>query len=163
QRGEPLMSTIGGISGDVIPIGRNLANIASLKPNAPAITCDGETITYGELHKRTNRMARALAARGVKLGDFVTIALPNSIDFLSSNFALWKLGATPQPVSWRLPPHEIKAIIELANSPLVIGTNAALDAVRPVVSPETLLSESTDDSDLPDAVAPAWKAPTSGG
>src|SRR5678809_755183 len=88
---------------------------------------------------------------------------PNSIAFLESNFACWKIGATPQPVSWRLPPQEIKAIIELANSPLVIGNNPQLDAGRPVVSPETLLAESKDDTDLPDAVAPAWKAPTSGG
>jgi bile acid-coenzyme A ligase len=157
------MSTLGNPAAEFIPIGRNLSNIAKLKPNAPAITCDGETITYGQLHARTNRMARSLAARGVKLGDFVTIALPNSIAFLESNFACWKIGATPQPVSWRLPPQEIKAIIELANSPLVIGNNPQLDAGRPVVSPDTLLAESNDESDLPDAVAPAWKAPTSGG
>ena len=85
-------------------------------------------------------MARALLARGVKLGDFVTIAMPNSIGFLEANFALWKIGATPQPVSWRLPVHEINAIIELANSPLIISTNA-IQADRPVVSPETLLNE----------------------
>ena len=41
--------------------------------NAPAITCDGQTLSFRQLHERTNRMARGLLARGIKLGDFVTI------------------------------------------------------------------------------------------
>jgi bile acid-coenzyme A ligase len=157
------MSALGMPPAQFVSIGRNLANIAATKPDASAITCNGETITYGEFHKRTNRMARALLARGVKRGDFVTIAMPNCIGFLEADFAIWKVGATPQPVSWRLPAHEINAIIELANAPLIIGTNTAMEADRPIVSPDMLFAESSDDSDLPDAIAPSYKAPTSGG
>lgn len=157
------MSALGMAPAQFVSIGKNLSNIAAAKPNAPAITCEGRTVTYGEFHKRTNRMARALIARGVKQGDFVTIALPNSIGFLEADFAIWKVGATPQPVSWRLPEHEINAIIDLANSPLIIGNNKAMTANRPVVSPDELAAESDDDSDLPDAIAPSYKAPTSGG
>src|SRR4029077_13277822 len=141
----------------------NLARLAREKPNAPALTVGGRTLTFGELHARSNRMARGLLAQGVKLGDFVTIALPNSIGFIEAEFACWKIGAVPQPVSWRLPEHEINAIIELANSPIVIGDAKTIRAGRPVVSPEALYTASTDASDLPDAIAPHWKAPTSGG
>ncbi len=158
------MSGLGAAAAEYISIGKNLANWAAKKPNAPAITCEGETRTFGELHKRTNRMARGLLQQGVKQGDFVTIATPNSIGFLETNFALWKIGATPQPVSWRLPPHEVNAIIELANSPIIVSSNTAMEgANKPIVSPDALLAASTDDSDLPDAIAPTWKAPTSGG
>ena len=157
------MSSLGAPPAEFLSIGRNLAALAAAKPDAPAITCDGRTLSYGELHARTNRMARGLLARGVRLGDFVTIALPNSIGFIEAEFACWKIGATPQPVSWRLPAHEIKAIIELANSPIVIADTAAMDAGRPVVSPDALLGAFTDASDLPDAITPHWKAPTSGG
>jgi bile acid-coenzyme A ligase len=157
------MSSLGGPLPESISIGRNLGQLAAQKPNAPAITCDGRTLSFRELHERTNRMARGLIARGVKLGDFVTIAMPNSIAFIEAEFALWKVGATPQPVSWRLPAHELRAIIELAKSPIVISSNKAIDAGRPVVSPEELLAASDDTSDLPDAIAPSWKAPTSGG
>ncbi|MBV9419616.1 MAG: AMP-binding protein, partial [Alphaproteobacteria bacterium] len=157
------MSSLGGPLPQSISIGRNLALLAAQKPNAPAITCEGQTLTFRELHKRTNRMARGLIARGVKLGDFVTIAMPNSIGFIEAEFALWKVGATPQPVSYRLPGGELKAIVDLAQSPIVINTNKATEAGRPVVSPEELLAASDDASDLPDAIAPSWKAPTSGG
>ena len=157
------MSSLGGPLPQSISIGRNLGQLAAQKPDAPAITCDGRTLSFRELHERTNRMARGLIARGVKLGDFVTIAMPNSIGFIEAEFALWKVGATPQPVSWRLPAHELKAIIDLANSPIVISENKAIDAGRPVVSPAELLAASEDASELPDAIAPSWKAPTSGG
>jgi len=157
------MGSLGAPAAEAVSIGRNLANNAAAKPNAPALTVSGKTLTYGELHKRTNRMARALLARGVKLGDFVTISMPNSHGFIEAEFALWKIGATPQPVSYRLPPGELKAIIELAKAPLVIGDNKAMDVGRPIVSPEELLAGSDDASDLPDAITPHWKAPTSGG
>ena len=56
----------------------------------------------------------------------------------------------------------MKAIVDLANSPIVIN-DAPLDIGRPIVSIAELLAASDDDSDLPDAISPAWKAPTSGG
>src|SRR5690242_6250265 len=130
------MSSLGALPTEFISIGRNLARLAAEKPNAPALTVAGRTLTFAELHARTNRMARGLLAQGVKLGDFVTIALPNSIGFIEAEFACWKIGAVPQPVSWRLPEHEINAIIELANSPIVIGDAKTIRAGRPVVSPE---------------------------
>ena len=139
-----------------------LKRVAAEKPNARAVTFEGESITWGELHRRSNRMARALAEQGVKFGDFVTIALPNSIGFIEAAYAVWKLGATPQPVSSRLPQAELDAIVALAKTPVVIGAEG-LHAKRPVFSAQALLAANTDDSDLPDAVSPSWKAPTSGG
>ncbi len=139
-----------------------LAAIAVNKPDQWAIKCEGETRTWGELHRRTNRIARALQKRGVKHRDFVTIALPNSIGFVEAFYAAWKIGAVPQPVSWRLPLVELKAIADLANAPVVIN-DTPLDIGRPVASIAELLALSNDDSDLPDAISPSWKAPTSGG
>jgi bile acid-coenzyme A ligase len=147
---------------EFIPIGQRMAEIAAEKPDAPAITDVRETLTWKELHKATNRMARGLLAKGVKLGDFVTIALPNGNGFIEACYACWKIGAVPQPVSNRLPASELAAIIELANSPIVLA-DAAMKSPRPVYSAEDLLDASKDDSDLPPAISPSWKAPTSGG
>lgn len=145
-----------------ISIGAALGRMAELKPNAPAITCEDVTLSWAELHRRTNRMARGMAARGVKLGDFVTIALPNSVAFIEACYAAWKLGAIPQPVSSRLPLAELNAIVELAETPIVVS-EVAFESSKPVVSARALLEASKDESDLPDAVSPSWKAPTSGG
>jgi bile acid-coenzyme A ligase len=143
-------------------IGAALRDMAARKGEAWAIKCQGETRSWSALHRRTNRIARGLLARGVKAGDFLTIALPNSIGFVEAFYAAWKIGATPQPVSWRLPLVEMKAIADLAGSPVVVN-DAPLDIGRPVVSIAELLALGDDESDLPDALSPSWKAPTSGG
>jgi bile acid-coenzyme A ligase len=147
---------------EVISIGAALAREAELQGNAIAVECEGDSRGWEQLHRRTNRIARGLAAKGVSEGDFLTIALPNGVGFVEACYAAWKLGAVPQPVSYRLPAGELRAIVELANSPVVIGDVNA-DAGRPIVSIAELLAASSDDRDLPDRIAPAWKAPTSGG
>ncbi|MBV9991118.1 MAG: AMP-binding protein [Alphaproteobacteria bacterium] len=143
-------------------LGALLAETAARKGEQWAVRCGDETRSWRDLHGRTNRIARGLALRGVKHGDYLTIALPNGIGFIEAFYAAWKIGAVPQPVSWRLPVSEMKAIVDLANSPIVIA-DAPFDIGRPVVSIADLLALSDDDGDLPDAVSPAWKAPTSGG
>ena len=51
----------------------------------------------------------------------MTIGLPNTVECLEAAIAAWKCGATPQPVSYRLPARERRAIIELAEPSLVVG------------------------------------------
>lgn len=150
------------VSEEFVSIGAALAGEAARQPDRVAVQCGAESRTWRELHRRTNRMARGHQARGAKFGDYVTIALPNSVGFIEAFYACWKIGAVPQPVSSRLPQAEIRAIVELAETPIVIG-ELAMDAGKPMVSPDTLLAGSDDDSDLPDCIAPSWKAPTSGG
>ncbi|MDE2464664.1 MAG: AMP-binding protein [Alphaproteobacteria bacterium] len=156
------------ISAQNLPsIPATLRNIAAKQGEARAVSlvrADGteESLSWNELDRHSNRMARALAEAGVRFGDFVTIALPNSLGFIEACYAVWKLGAVPQPVSSRLPQAELDAIVELANTPVVIG-GEELKSSRPVFSPATLLSHSSDDSALPDLISPSWKAPTSGG
>jgi bile acid-coenzyme A ligase len=147
---------------EMISLGAKLAQHAAVQGDKPAITCGADTLTYAQLHRRSNRMARGLAAKGVKFGDLVTIGLPNSVDFATAAYAVWKLGATPQPVSFRLPKAELAAIVELAKSPLVIADfDHVLDV--PVLRSADILALSDDESDLPDVTAPILKAPTSGG
>jgi bile acid-coenzyme A ligase len=147
---------------EMISLGAKLAQHAATQGDKPAITCGADTLTYAELHRRSNRMARGLAAKGVRFADLVTIGLPNSVDFATAAYAVWKLGATPQPVSFRLPKVELAAIVELAKSPLVIADfDHVLDV--PVLRAADVLALSDDDSDLPDVTAPILKAPTSGG
>ena len=99
-------------------------------------------------------MARGLLARGVKQGDFLTIALPNGIGFVEACYAAWKIGATPQPVSWRLPLERDEGdrrTGELADRRS--ATRRWISAGRSS-STADLLARSDDDSDLPDAIAP---------
>ena len=105
----------------VLSYGRAPSRNAERNGEAVALVHDGQATTHAELEAGANRLARAYARFGVVEGDFVTIALLNGLEFVESLFACWKLGATPQPMSPRLPPHERAAIIELARPKLIVG------------------------------------------
>ncbi|MFF5477702.1 AMP-binding protein [Streptomyces sp. NPDC012935] len=146
------------------PIGRIIRELAARDPQRPAVTCGAQTISREQLERRSNRLARAYARLGVEQGDFVTIALPNSVEFYLATVAIWKLGAVPQPVSWRLPLRERQAIVELAGSSLIVGVPNPADHPGTTSVPAGFEpSADLDDGPLPDRISPSWKAPTSGG
>src|SRR6056300_1730531 len=133
-----------------LSISRAISLHATERPHEPALTCGETTLSWLEFDRRTNRLARAFADMGVLSGDLCT-------------FALWNLGATPQPVSAKLPGRELEEIVELADSRLVIGVDEGRIPGRRCVPVGFEPDLSIDDSELPDAVTEFWKAPTSGG
>jgi len=141
----------------------HLAALARAAPDRAAVTCGVSSVSRAELESLANRFARDLADRGVGHGDFVTVALGNSVDWFITYVACWKLGAIPQPVSAKLPARELAEIVALAGSVVTVG--AAPGSLQGTVCLPTgyRSPEGIDDGPLPDAVSPAWKAPTSGG
>ena len=137
-----------------------LRELAEIAPDRPAITDRSGTITREELDRRTTRLARRFAALGVTAGSMVSIALPNCIRHLESSIAAWKLGAVPQPLSHRLPGTEFERLLAVADPALVVGLDPGQG--RPWLRGDEDVSTESD-THLPDIVAPAWKAPTSGG
>lgn len=146
----------------LISFSRRLYDLAVAQPDRAAITCGADTVTRAELVQLGDDLAVYLHEHGVRQGDMVTIAVPNSIDWFIAYLATWRLGAIPQPISWRLPSREFEAIMELANPSAVIGVAEGLLAGRCCV-PLGFRAPRADASNLPDLVSPAWKAPTSGG
>ncbi|HEV7360298.1 MAG TPA: AMP-binding protein [Mycobacterium sp.] len=148
------------MSEPVPPIGTQISALAALAPDEPAVTCDGLTITRAELDRSTNRLARAYADRGVGVGDYVTMVLPNSVEWIQAAVACWKLGAVPQPLSARLPAAELEDLLQLRPPALLVGReHAEIPSVPAGFTPDATLS----DAALPEAVSPVWKAMGSGG
>lgn len=137
---------------------RALALQAEAAPDRTALVCGSTTRTRREIDERSTRLARVFAERGVGEGDFVTIALPNGPAFVEAAFATWKLGAVPQPVSWRLPARERDAIIERAQPALVVGADRP-DALPAGFEPGPGISAEP----LPDRTSPSRQALASGG
>lgn len=146
-----------------MPIGTAVGWLAAQDPDRPAITHEDRTVTRAELDRRTNRLARAYADLGVGQDDLVTIGLPNGIEFYESCIAVWKLGATPQPVSARLPFREREAIVDLVEPPIVVGVDPGTHGERTCLPSGWEPDAALDDGPLPERTATALKAPTSGG
>jgi bile acid-coenzyme A ligase len=159
-------------------MGRNFAPAAPMAPQSigvlldvhaardadrPALTCGDTTFTRLELARRVHRRARALQAAGVEEGDFVAIALPNGTPFIEIAFACWTLGATPAPLSHRLPPAELEAVLGVLDAKLVVGGDAVRAAGVCAVDERALDGASYSADPLPCRVSKHVKAIASGG
>ena len=77
---------------------------AAAAPSRPAVldvAADGAVTvaTYGDLRLRSNRLASALTAQGIGVGDRVGILLPQSIAVAESHIAIYKMGAIALPLA----------------------------------------------------------------
>ena len=129
---------------------------------AIALTHDDECLTWAELDSASNRLARAYRRLGVRENDFVTIALPNGIEFFIACFAVWKVGATPQPISAKLPKLERDQIIDLAQPSLVVGV-AQNEHPGFACAAVGFSADAESSGPIAAATAASFKAMTSGG
>ncbi len=70
-----------------------IAGAAILHPDEPAVEDEAGSLTFSELHRRSNALARGLAAAGVREGDGVAIMCRNHRGFIEATLACSKLGA----------------------------------------------------------------------
>jgi len=150
-----------GMSGK-LSYGLQITRLSESDPARTAVVCGDETLTRGELERRSNRMARAFLERGALPGRLLTIGLPNGLEFVIASVAAWKCGAIPNPVSPQLPAAERTSILKLADPALVVGFNDSEHGVPSLPSgfePPAAL----DDTPLPDVVSPHERAIASGG
>ncbi|MEP7354523.1 MAG: AMP-binding protein [Acidobacteriota bacterium] len=95
----------------------------------PALEWLGATYTFGDIDARSNRMAHALAARGLVLGERMCVYLPNSLDFIDLFLAAVKLGVIFVPINILYRERELNHILADAEPKLYI-TEADLPALR---------------------------------
>jgi len=143
-----------------------LSRLAEEDPDRPSLTCGDVTIGRRELVVRAGRLASAFAREGVRPGAIVTIALPNSVEFVEAMLAAWWLGASPQAVSHRLAQAERMAIVELAAPALAVGVPPDEGISVPTMTAEHLRAVTqgeTDEQPPPLHLAEVWKVMTTGG
>lgn len=69
------------------------ATLAARSPHQVGLVDELGELTWGELHRRSNSLARALAERGVSEGDSVAVMCRNHRGFVDASIAIAKLGA----------------------------------------------------------------------
>src|SRR5215831_9492989 len=143
-------------------IAEQLAAYSAARPDEPAVTCGGESLTWRELAQGAARMGAHFGAAGAGPGSIVTIGLPNSVTFVQAAFGAWWGGATPSPISHRLPAVERQAIIALAKPAVAVGVPVEDAPGFPVRSVENLEQDIATAGPSATPAVP-WKALTSGG
>ncbi|MGA5417938.1 non-ribosomal peptide synthetase [Streptomyces pseudogriseolus] len=99
---------------------------AARRTDAVAVTCEGTSLTYGELNARANRLARHLVARGVGPESLVGVCLERSAELVVALLAVLKAGGAYLPIDPDSPADRIAYIVEDAQPVLLVttGTNA---------------------------------------
>jgi acyl-CoA synthetase (AMP-forming)/AMP-acid ligase II len=94
--------------------------VADTVPDHLALVCGDRRLSYAQLDERANRLAHALAARGVGAGDHVAVYLYNSTEYLEVMLAAFKLRAVPINVNYRYVEDELRYLLADADAVAVV-------------------------------------------
>ena len=92
-------------------VGEMIRRCARERPDAPALTYAGRTHTFADLDERSDRVACALLAAGVRQHDRVAFLDKNGVEFFDVIFGASKVNASVVPLNWRQSPTEIRGIL----------------------------------------------------
>ncbi|CAA2101664.1 Linear gramicidin synthase subunit B [Methylobacterium bullatum] len=139
-----------------------IARQASLRPQAVAVTCEGEQATYAELEARAARLARHLVVEGVRPGDLVALCAERSISLVVGILAILKSGAGYVPLDPAYPADRLAFMLADCGARHVLATTGLVDSLpeggpRPILMDGPAASED-DDTPLPTAPHPEQPA-----
>ena len=125
---------------------------AAREPEAIAVAYEGQTLTYGELNRRANRLAHHLRELGVKPDDRVALCAERGLEMLVGILAVLKAGGGYVPLDPAYPVERLEYM--LGDSAPVALLVRLPDAVRTALS-AVLTAGSIPVVDL-EADADAW-------
>ncbi|MBM0274411.1 non-ribosomal peptide synthetase [Micromonospora tarensis] len=122
-----------------------------LRPDAVAVSAGTVTLTFAELNRRANRVARALADRGLGVEDVVGVMTERDSWWMAAVIGIFKAGAVYLPIEPHFPADRIHAMTEQSGCRLLAVTvGSDRDEVVPqlprlVLDPSALDGYADDD------------------
>src|ERR1700744_6138925 len=106
------------------PAGKSLAarfeQMARARPEAVALSWDSQSLSYGELNSRANRLAAVLRRAGVKANTLVGVHLDRSFDLIVAILAALKAGGAYLPLDMACPEDRLRFQVKDAGAPGVV-------------------------------------------
>ncbi|MFF1779371.1 amino acid adenylation domain-containing protein [Streptomyces virginiae] len=116
------------------------ARQAAQVPDAPALVCGENRLTYAELDAWSSRLARALIADGAGPETLVALSAPRSVELLVGLWAVLKAGAAYLPLDPELPAGRLETVLADAR-PRLLLTTAGLAVPAPAAGLPRILVE----------------------
>lgn len=124
---------------------------AALRPEATAVEFQNDSVTYRDLDRQANRIARALAVRGVGAGDLVALYLAKSPTLFAVMLGILKAGAGYVPIDPRYPIERIRTILEDSGVRAIVTETPLARDIRSEI--DTTILDLDDERDAIDAMA----------
>ncbi|BBG30329.1 non-ribosomal peptide synthetase modules [Zymobacter palmae] len=99
---------------------------AAERPEAVAVCCDGDTVSYGQLNAQANRLAHALVTQGVTPDSRVAIALERGTSLPLAILATLKAGGSYVPLDPHYPQQRLRYILDDSAPEVLITTRDLL-------------------------------------
>jgi amino acid adenylation domain-containing protein len=127
---------------------------ARRRPDAAAVVCGGSRLTYADLNRRANAIARALRARGVTTEVPVGLLLGRSADMIAAVLGVLKSGGAYVPLDPAYPTDRLRYVIADAGVPVVVVDEVAKERLADLAGdgPFTPVMLSLDDIAADDAL-----------
>ena len=94
---------------------------AAETPDATALEWRGGSMTYGELNRKANGVAKRLIEQGARPDDLIGVSMDPSADAIAAMLGIFKAGAAFLALPPDLPEERISAMLETAQPKFVIG------------------------------------------
>ena len=111
----------------------------SIRPEANAIVCENEQLTFRELNARANQLARHLQMLGIGRESIVGICIDRSVEMAVTIIATLKAGAAYLPLDPEYPKERLAFMLADAR-PTIVLTKAGLVAQLPRTSEPEVFS-----------------------
>jgi amino acid adenylation domain-containing protein/non-ribosomal peptide synthase protein (TIGR01720 family) len=106
-----------------------IAAQAAVTPDAQALQVDGQSLSYGELNAKANRLAHRLIDNGAGPGKRVGLALRRGPQLIVSLLAVLKSGAAYVPLDPKYPSERLAYLIEDSRLDVLLCESGLLDDV----------------------------------
>ncbi|KAA6224514.1 amino acid adenylation domain-containing protein [Streptomyces albofaciens JCM 4342] len=104
---------------------------AARTPDAVALRCGSDAVSYAELDARTDRLARRLTGRGVGPETRVGLCLPRGVDMVAAMLAVWKAGGAYVPLDPDYPADRLAYMVADSGAALVLATAGTAAGIPP--------------------------------
>ncbi|MFF1651545.1 amino acid adenylation domain-containing protein, partial [Streptomyces sp. NPDC058240] len=100
-------------------------DLAAWSPSTDAVVSDTDTVSYGELDARANRLAHRLIAAGVRPEDRVALLMERSPDLVAAVLAVLKAGGVYVPLDPRFPESRVRHILAETGAKVLLADPAS--------------------------------------
>lgn len=103
-------------------------------PDAAAVVCAGRCLTYRELDRQSNQLARHLHMFGVQTETLVAISVERSVEMMVGLLAILKAGGAYVPIDPSYPMQRIALMIDDSQAQIILATERTKSLLPPGVA-----------------------------